>query len=221
MTYSYFDTFDEKLKNIIEIGSKHYDEACILIFVYLDFLSNFVEKPHSSNNARFNGSNIRYFLLHCSHFQDTLKYIQVDKFINDFSKGRISKDEYQKYYDKIERKLERVKNGVELPISSFISLENVDSEHKEYFQKITLFNLIYSLRNSAVHGYNNLIEAGSELSEPFLSYTWNIEEGNEGWFTTYIPFDFMYRMVDNCYSKVREEYGSLVERFFEEYTDIT
>lgn len=67
--------------------------------------------------------------------------------------------------------------GVELPISSFISLDDVDSEHKEYLQKIKLFNLIYTLRNSAVYGYNNLIKVGSGFSEPFLSYTWNIEEG--------------------------------------------
>lgn len=219
--YNYLETFDGKLKNILTIRSSHYDEACILIFVFLDFLSNFVEKPHSSKDARFNKSNFRFFLSKYSNCEDILKCIQVEGFINDLTKGKISQDEYGKYFDKIEGQLQKIIDGEELPTSSILSLDDVDSEHKEYFQKITLYNLIYNLRNSAVHSYRNQIEVGCDNSEPYLSYTQNIKVGEDGWFSTYIPFDYMYKILENCYLNVRTEYKGFIESFFEEDSDIT
>ncbi|WP_438496716.1 hypothetical protein [Paenibacillus sp. IHBB 3054] len=217
MSYSYLDTLDQKLKNILEIKSVHYDEACILMFVFLDFLSKFVDKPYSSTDARYNGSNFRYFLSEYSGCKATLKFIQVDIFLKDLSTGKIKQDDYEQYLVKIKEGLNRVKNGEELPVSSFLNIDDiVDPIHIKYFREITLFNKIYELRNLAVHSYRNEMELGLDISEPVLSYTWNIKEGSEGWFRTYIPFDFMYGIVEGCYKKVREEYKDVVERFFRE-----
>ncbi|OKP84846.1 hypothetical protein A3844_18860 [Paenibacillus helianthi] len=215
MSYSYLDTFDEKLNNILKIKSDHYDEACILMFVFLEFLSNFVDKQYPSSNARYNGANFRNFLSEYSGCESILKYIQVEKFLND--KAIIHQPDYKQYIDKIESSLIRVEDGEDLPISSFLNIDDiVDPAHIKYFQKITIFNKIYDLRNLAVHNYRNEIDKGIDALEPVLSYTQNIEEVSEGWFNTYIPFDFMYMIVGNCYKKVREEYKDFADRFFSE-----
>jgi hypothetical protein len=222
MSYSEFDIFDEKIKNILEIRSQHYDESCILMFVFLDFLSKYVASPHPQTDARYNSTNFRTFLKEYSGCVDILRCVQVDKFINDYISEKINKQEYKKYFDSIETKIQEAKsNNIEVPVSQLIDTNSVDHQHLDYFKKITIYNKIYDLRNYAVHSYRNHIQQGIACDEPVLSYTQNIDDEKEGWYNTYVPFEFIYKIVLNCYRKVREEYKGFYNGFFKEDTDFT
>nr|WP_238353961.1 helix-turn-helix domain-containing protein [Paenibacillus sp. 23TSA30-6] len=72
----------------------------------------------------------------------------------------------------------------EIPLDSFFTLDDVDQKDKEYFSHYTIANGIYDYRNNAVHEFRNLIDYGGFIKVPFLSYTSNLYEDQEGWFTT-------------------------------------
>ncbi|MET3210660.1 UNVERIFIED_CONTAM: hypothetical protein ABIC26_003621 [Paenibacillus sp. PvR008] len=42
---TFFDEMDNRLKNIEALKNDYFDEACILIYVYLEYLSNFYLAP--------------------------------------------------------------------------------------------------------------------------------------------------------------------------------
>lgn len=192
------------------------------MFVFLDFLSKYVESPYSKDDARYNGSNFRHFLKHHSGCEETLRCIQIDKFVSDYNTGEIDRQEYQKYFESIESKLQEVKEeNIECPVSQLIDTINVDPMHLKYFREISIYNKIYGLRNLAVHDYRNYLQWGIDCREPVLSYTQNIDAEREGWYNTYVPFEFIYKIVVNCYTKVRAEYKGFFDSYFKEDTDIT
>lgn len=75
-----FSDFDERIENIMSIKEKYPEEAVILIYSYLDFLSAFTEKTYQGNeNHR---ANFRKFLMNYSDKCEILTCLQVDKFYN-------------------------------------------------------------------------------------------------------------------------------------------
>jgi hypothetical protein len=192
------------------------------MFVFLDFLSKYVDSPYPKDNARYNSANFRDFLKNYSDCDESLRCIQIDKFLSDYTSGKIDRQEYSKYFDLIEVKVREVKEArVEYPVSQLIDINTVEQRHIEYFRDITIYNKVYELRNYAVHDYRNYLQRALDCHEPVLSYTRHMDPEREGWYNTYIPYGFIYKLVVNCYTKVREEYKELFERIFEDDTDFT
>lgn len=207
---SVFDEFDDKLRNIIEIKKNYYDEACILIFVYLDFLCNFTPKKY--NDKRHNRENFIHFIMKYSNQAEILHYIQLDKIVN---RSQVSID-IERYLTKYNDQLQEVKNGNELTIDNFLNLEDVSLSDKCLFEKYTLANGLYDLRNFAVHEYRNRISDGFDNGIPVLSYISNIDANQSGWYTLYYPFEFLYEILINCYNNVREIFKGFIEEHFHE-----
>ncbi|WP_152643898.1 hypothetical protein [Paenibacillus terrae] len=151
-----------------------------------------------------------------SNFEKELKCLQIHRFLNDFYKDPTIRTQYKQYFEKIEEKLELVRDGEEIPLDSFFTLDDVDQKDKEYFSHYTIANGIYDYRNNAIHEFRNLIDYGGFIKVPFLSYTSNLYEDQEGWFTTDIPFSFLRALLLNCYNKVRIEYEEFIKGRFPE-----
>ncbi|TKH43898.1 hypothetical protein C1I60_11080 [Paenibacillus terrae] len=80
---------------------------------------------------------------------------------------------------------------------------------------VTTHNIIFKLQFlwslGLGDGFRNLIDYGGFIKVPFLSYTSNLYEDQEGWFTTDIPFSFLRALLLNCYNKVRIEYEEFMK----------
>ncbi|MUG86493.1 hypothetical protein GNP92_09080 [Paenibacillus timonensis] len=211
---TFFTDMDNRLKNIESLKHDFFDEACILIYVYLDYLNNYTNKlfPGQGEHRK----NFRHFIMNYSNLKTELKCLQINRFLNDYCKDEAIRTKYKHYYEKIEEQIESVRSGVEIPLHSFFSLDDVDQEDKRFFSRYTIANSIYDYRNNAIHEYRNAIDYGGFIKVPFLSYTSNIFKDQEGWFTTEIPFSFLRALLLNCYSNVRNEYEVFIKERFPE-----
>ncbi|MET3211786.1 UNVERIFIED_CONTAM: hypothetical protein ABIC26_004754 [Paenibacillus sp. PvR008] len=71
-----------------------------------------------------------------SNFEKELKCLQIHRFLNDFYKDPTIKTQYKQYFEKIEEKLELVRDGEEIPFSFLRALllncyNKVRSEYEE------------------------------------------------------------------------------------------
>lgn len=214
MLNNVFSDFDERLNNILQIKKTYYNEACILIYVYLDFLSKYTERPYEE--GKNNRANFRYFLKNYSGMSDILEFIQIDAFISRCETSAVDKSKYWDYLDTCSDKLDIVKKGEELPITSFLSLDSIMDKDKKYFQELTLYNRMYDLRNFAVHEYRNNFYDGLYEETPILIYVNNIDDESNGWYSILFPFEFLFKILINCYEKVREEYEVFVRANFKD-----
>lgn len=205
---SILDHFDDKLKNILNIKENYYDEACILMYVYIDYLVQFSTRKH--NDSYHNKENFRHFIMNYSGKADLLRYIQIDRLINHFNESEEKRRKYGHYLEPYKDKLELVKEGGELRITNFFKIDDVDERDKGFFANYTIANRIYEFRNFAVHEYHNKVNEDLDTNEPLLIYVSNIDESQEGWFSMLYPFEFLYEILYNCYQKVKEDYSSFI-----------
>ena len=200
--------FDDKLKNILFIKENGFTvEAIILIFSYLDYLSEFTDKSYDDNNH--NRANFRNFLMNYSDEEKILKHIQVDVFYRHCEMESDYKLKYKKYLDKISGKLTDVKQGKNIVISEFFSLDEVETEDKKFFRRYTLVNRLYDFRNFAIHEYRNKFEKDLDVVEPTLLYINRLS--GKGNFILMFPFEFLYRILINCYRNVMDDYSTFLK----------
>lgn len=205
---SILDHFDEKLNNILKIREDHYDEACILIYVYIEYLALFSNRKYNDNYH--NKENFRHFIINYSGKADLLRYIQMDRLINHFNETEEIGRKYGHYLEPYIEKLELIKEGGELGVTNFLNIDDIEEKDKGFFLNYTIANRIYEFRNFAVHEYHNKVYEDLDSNEPLLIFVSNIEESQEGWYSMLYPFEFLYEILYNCYQKVREDYKDFV-----------
>lgn len=205
---SILDNFDDKLNNILKIKKDYYEEACILMYVYIDYLVQFSNKKH--NDSYHNRENFRHFIMNYSGKADLLRYIQMDRLINHFNESEEKRRKYGHYLEPYKGKLALIKDGAELEITNFFKIDDVEDIDKGFFLNYTIANRIYEFRNFAVHEYHNKVYKDLDSNEPLLIFVSNIEESQEGWYSMLYPFEFLYEILYNCYQKVREDYKDFV-----------
>lgn len=194
---SIFNEMDERLRNIEALKGDYFNESCILIFAYLDYLSNFTEKINKKGNNNHR-ENFRYFIKNYSNLESELMCLQIDKFYNDYSINRNDeKNRYEHYFKRIELLLDQVRKGQEVPLNKFFTLDDVDEIDKDYFKSYTIFNKIYDHRNFLIHEYRNNLDYGGVPISPFLSYTENIQGGRVVYLRSSILFseDFTFKLL--------------------------
>jgi len=206
------DDFDCRLENILKIKSNFYDEACILIFVYLDYLCGFTEKKYDDNYH--NKENFRHFLMMYSGKEDILKYIQIDQINALFDSSVTDSERYGHYLDKYQSQFKEIQEGTNLPITDFLSLDDVHDSDKGFFQKYTLANRLYDLRNRAVHEYRNNVYLQLDSNLPVVIFIHNIDKEKQGWYSILFSFEFLYEILMNCYEKVNKEYNDFIVKHF-------
>lgn len=202
------DHFDDKLSNILKIKENHYDEACILIYVYLEYLAQFSNGRHSGNSHK---ENYRNFIMSYSSRADILRHIQIDRILNLFNTSEDKRRKYEHYLEPYREKFELIKNGDELGITDFLKIDDVEEKDKKFFNNFTLANRIYEFRNFAVHEYHNKVCEGLDSNEPILIYVPNVDENKEGWFRVLYPFEFLFEILYSCYKNVRADYMNFLE----------
>lgn len=158
---NFFDDMDNRLKNIETLKHDYFDEACILIYVYLEYLSNFTDKLYPGRGKH--RENFRHFIMNYSNFETELKCLQINHFLNDYYENPTIRTKYKQYSERIEGKIELVRSGEEIPLHSFFTIDDVDQEDKKYLSRYTIANSIYHYRNNAVHEYRNAIDYGGYI----------------------------------------------------------
>jgi hypothetical protein len=194
--------FEEKLNNILELKKQGYfEETIILIFAYLDYLRGFTE--FASIEGKDHRKNTRMFLKTYSQLSEIFGYLQIDKLISHLDKYEVSKNKYAHYLDQETSKLQALKKGGLLPINKFISCQDIPTCDLDFFQDFTLYNWFYSSRNMVIHEYRSSISEDVDMQIPYVFYVENMKQGESGWYSSSIPFSFLYQVLMNCYESVR------------------
>jgi len=203
---------EEKLKRIEEISKNYYDEATILIFVFIDYLMGFIEIEGIKDKKNSNKASYRKFLVEYSGYKEDFTAIQVDKVYYDCQNCNEKREKYSAYLDTMSSSLEKSKHGDEIHLSEILKYDEILELDKKYFCDFTVANLFYEYRCDAVHSYKVHRFLGNEkLIKPYIAYTGQMNEKDDGYFSSRIPLCFMISVARNLYNYVNDEVKALLE----------